>query len=223
VAPDRAIDAPLIGAGCASNHRAIYALDRMLVKLLGEVPMSFVALGGNQHTRGSSIQSVDDSRSLHSTNPGQVVAMMKQSVNECSARVSRSGMDNHPGRLVDDDQIFILVENIESNCLGLERRLGEIRRRRVESVALPYGLTGSTGAIVDANAIGVDPAPSLRARDSRDLGERAVESLTGFGLADDEVEDCHGGANRGSLWEIQRLSKNRPFRRAPRPLSNLFI
>jgi hypothetical protein len=105
-------------------------------------------------------------------------------------------MDDHPGWLVDDDQIFILVENIESNCLGLERRLGEIRRRHVEIVAHPYGLTGSTGAIVDANAVGVDPAPSLRARDSRDCSECAVESLAGFGLTDDEVEDCHGGATR---------------------------
>jgi hypothetical protein len=77
VASDRAIDAPLIGAGCAANHRAIYALDRMLVELPREVTMSFVALGGNQHTRGSPIQSVDDSRPLHSANPGQVAAMVK--------------------------------------------------------------------------------------------------------------------------------------------------
>ena len=77
MAPDRAIDTPLAGPGCAANHRAIYAIDRMLVKLLRKVTMRFVALGGNQHTRGSPIQAVDDSRSLHSANPGQVVAMVK--------------------------------------------------------------------------------------------------------------------------------------------------
>jgi hypothetical protein len=105
-------------------------------------------------------------------------------------------MDNHPGGLVDDDQIFIFVENVEGNCLGLERRLDEVRRRRVEIVAHPYGLTGSTLVIVDPNAVGVDPASGLRTRDSRDCSESAVESLAGFGLADDEVEDCHGGATR---------------------------
>jgi hypothetical protein len=75
--PDRAIDAPLIGAGRAANHSAIYAIDRVFVKLLREVTMSFVALGSDQHTRGSPIQAVDDSRPLHSANPGQVVAMVK--------------------------------------------------------------------------------------------------------------------------------------------------
>jgi hypothetical protein len=75
--PDRAIDPPLVGAGCAANHRTIDAIDRMLMKLLREVTMSFVALGGDQHARGSPIQAMDDSRSLHSANPGQVVAMVK--------------------------------------------------------------------------------------------------------------------------------------------------
>ena len=75
--PDRAIDAPLVGARCAANHRAIYTIDRMLVELFREVAMSFVALGGDQHTRRSPIQAVHDSRSLHSANPGQVIAMVK--------------------------------------------------------------------------------------------------------------------------------------------------
>jgi hypothetical protein len=105
-------------------------------------------------------------------------------------------MDDHPSWLVDDDQIFIFVENVEGNCLGLECRLGEVRRRRVEIVAHMYGLTGSTRVIVDANAVGVDPASGLRTRDSRDCSECAVEPLAGFGLADDEVEGRHGGATR---------------------------
>jgi hypothetical protein len=93
-------------------------------------------------------------------------------------------MNDHPGWLVDDDQVFIFVENVESNILGLERRLDEVRRRHVEIVAHSYGLTRSTRAIVDANAIGVDPTPGLRARDSRDYSECAVEPLARFGLAD---------------------------------------
>ena len=117
-------------------------------------------------------------------------------MHECSARVPRGGMDDHPGWLVDDDQIFIFVENVESNRLGLERRLGEVGRCHLEIVAHLHGVTGSTGAIVDANAVGVDPTPGLRTRDSRDRGERAVESLASFGLANDEVEDCQGGATR---------------------------
>jgi len=75
--PDRAIDASLVGARCAANYRTIYAIDRMLVKLLREAAMSFVTLGGDQYTRGSPIQAVYDSRSLHSANPSQVVAMVK--------------------------------------------------------------------------------------------------------------------------------------------------
>ena len=113
-------------------------------------------------------------------------------MHECSTRVPRSGMDDHPGWFVDDDQIFIFVENVESNCLRLERRLDELRRRYVESVAHLYGLTRSTRAIVDADAIGIDPPPRLRAGDSRDCSECAVESLTRFGLADGQVEDGHG-------------------------------
>jgi hypothetical protein len=75
--PDRAIDAPLVSTGCAANHREICAIDRMLVELLREVTMSFVTLGGDQYTRGSPIQAVDDSRPLDSANPGQVAAMVK--------------------------------------------------------------------------------------------------------------------------------------------------
>jgi hypothetical protein len=75
--PDRAIDASFIRAGYTANHRTIYAIDRVFVELLREVAMSFVALGGDQHTRGSPIQAVDDSRPLHSANPGQIIAMVK--------------------------------------------------------------------------------------------------------------------------------------------------
>ena len=77
VAPDRAIDTPFVGAGYTAHNRAIYAFDRMLVKLLREVTMGLVAFGGDQHTRGSPIQAVDDSRSLHTADPGQVVTMVK--------------------------------------------------------------------------------------------------------------------------------------------------
>ncbi len=74
---DRTVDASLVGAGCAANYRTIYAIDRMLVELFREAEMRFVTLRGNQHTRGSPIQAVHDSRSLHSANPGQVAAMVK--------------------------------------------------------------------------------------------------------------------------------------------------
>ena len=77
MASDRAIDASLISARCAANDRTIYAIDRMLVELFREVEMRFVTLCGDQHTRGSPVQAVDDSRSLHSANPGEIVAMVE--------------------------------------------------------------------------------------------------------------------------------------------------
>jgi len=53
------------------------AIDRMLVELFREVTMSFVTLGGDHHTRGSPIQTVDDSRTLHSADSSQVGAVVE--------------------------------------------------------------------------------------------------------------------------------------------------
>ena len=67
--------------------------------------------------------------------PGQAVAaMMDQRVDQRAGPVAGAGMHDQPGRLVDDDQLVILVEDVERDVLAL--RLGRLRLGQLDGDCL---------------------------------------------------------------------------------------
>src|SRR5690606_27714585 len=59
-----------------------------------------------------------------------VAAVGQQSIYQGSISMPRAGVHDEPGRLVDDDQVLVLIDDIERNAFRL--RLGRLRRRHLD-------------------------------------------------------------------------------------------
>ena len=68
--------------------------------------------------------------------------MMNERIDQRSRTRTRGGMDHHPRRFVDDDQIIILISDSQRDCLGLGiHRLGQ---RQADHIILPFSHPGLT-------------------------------------------------------------------------------
>ena len=73
---------------------------------------------GNQNAAGETVQAVDDSRT-HVPPHGREVFIPREAGGNCGAGVNPgSGVDHHTGRLVDDDDRGVFVEDFEWDLLG---------------------------------------------------------------------------------------------------------
>ena len=129
-AAERRVDGARIACRRAPHQRLIGALElagaAMVGKGVGQRAMRGVGLGDHHDAAGVLVEAVDDARPPDAADAGQAVAaMMDQRVDQRAGPVAGAGMDDQPGRLVDDDDLGVLVENIERDRLAL--RLGSSR------------------------------------------------------------------------------------------------
>ena len=88
-------------------------------ELRREMLMRGIGLGGDEQAGRLLVEPVHDAGADHTADTGQARrAVMEQCVDERARRHAGAGMHDHPGRLVDDDQIVILMDDIERNGLG---------------------------------------------------------------------------------------------------------
>lgn len=91
----------------------------MVGKLLGQPLMRGISFGHDQQSGRFLVDPVDNSRADHATNPRQLpAAMMQQGIDQRAIKISGSGMDHKPGRLVDYDQVFVFEHDGQRNILG---------------------------------------------------------------------------------------------------------
>ena len=94
--------------------------------------MGAVGLGDDHDAGRVLVEAVDDAGPLDAADARQAVAaMVDQRVDQRAGPVAGARMDDQPGRLVDDDQVVVLVENVERDVLAL--RLGRLRLGQVDS------------------------------------------------------------------------------------------
>lgn len=84
----------------------------MVGECVGKRAVGNVVLGRHHDTAGVLVETMDNAWPPHTANAGKRrAAVMNESVNQRAGGISRAGMDHQPGRLVDDDNVVILVEN----------------------------------------------------------------------------------------------------------------
>ena len=131
-----------------------------------------------------------------------VAAMGDQRVDQRAVGIARGRMDDEPGRLVDDDEILVLVDDVERDILALRRgghgrrhldtrksspgltlilaSLIVVRRTR-DGAALDQALAGASGSYREAQRRGSGRAASPPARPRPSRG-RSVHG--GFAVSD---------------------------------------
>src|SRR5699024_762330 len=112
-----------IVARCPDDYRLIFALEAVRLDLLGEREMRGVVLRDNQQSARVLIDAVYDSRADDAVYARQVANVPEQSVYKRAVRIAGRGVDDHALRLVDDQQVGVLIHDIERYVLrlGVER------------------------------------------------------------------------------------------------------
>lgn len=106
-------------------------------ELLGQALMGGVVLGDDEQARCLLVEAVDDARSLDATDARQAVAAVgDQRIDERAVGVAGGGVHDEARRLVDDDEVVVLVGDRERDRLAL--RLGRLRRRQLHSEYLGW-------------------------------------------------------------------------------------
>ena len=103
----------------APNKGGISAIDAALSKIARQRLMRRLGLGDDDQPACVLVEPVHDARPAHPADPGEAgAAMRNQRIDEGAVRMSRRRVDDEPGRLVDDDQMCILVANSRGRSAG---------------------------------------------------------------------------------------------------------
>ena len=111
IAADRQID-PLARLDHAPHERDVLLFDLAVVELSRELDMRAVVLRHHHQARCSAIETMHDARPQLAADAAEIVHFVEQRVDQRALRVARGGMDHHPGRFVDDDQVRILIDDV---------------------------------------------------------------------------------------------------------------
>ena len=95
----------------------------LVPNLAGEEMMCHVVFRGNHHARGILIEAMNDAGAQVSVDPREIAAVMEQCVDERPRIYARGRVHDHAARLVDDDNVRILIEDIQRDvlCTDLNR------------------------------------------------------------------------------------------------------
>jgi len=117
---------------------------------------------GHYHEPGRVlVEAMHDPRPLDTTDARQVLAVMEQGVDQGARGVARGRMNDHPGRLVEHEEITVLVDDIQGYLLGLD--LHRYGRRLVDN----HLVTGSDedgrpgGLTVPGDAAAIDQTANV--------------------------------------------------------------
>src|SRR5271169_4445058 len=100
--------------------------------------MRALGLGDDHQPAGVLVEAMDDARPSHAADTGKAgAAMGDQRIDEGAVGVSRRGMNDEAGGLVDDDQMCILKTNIERDRLSGRDRILSFGEEYDEILARP--------------------------------------------------------------------------------------
>ena len=154
-----------------------------------------IVLGDHHQPGGILVQPVDDAGPLDAADPGQAGAAMRdQRVHQGPGFVPGGGMHHEAGRLVEDDDIVVLVDDVERDRLGLRLgrgRFGHVDCDRVAAGDVISGVAHRPGA--EADLAGQDQRLQPGPRQLRQPGrEHAIEPRRAFVAGDNDRHQTVG-------------------------------
>ena len=140
MAVDRRVDGAALAVRHAPDERHVAAPHRpgaaMIGELRGQRLMSAVVLGHHHQPGGVLVQPVHDAGPPDAADPGKARAAMRdQRVDQCAGLVAGGRMHHEALRLVDDDDVVVLIDDVERDILALG--FGGDRLRHVDWIVSP--------------------------------------------------------------------------------------
>ena len=141
----------------------------MVFELTGQMLVGLVILGGDHHTGGVLVETMNDAGPQLATNTREILAVMQQSVDQRAALVSRRRVHHKMSRLVNNDQGGILVKNRQRNRFGLGCCRNRFRQNHTNLFAPPQLDARLTRGPIQGDSTLIDKALDLRAGNLRQI------------------------------------------------------
>ncbi len=114
----------------------IQPLDTMFGKLIGQPMVRCIRFRHDKQTRRIFVDPVHDAGAFFTANSRQIAAeMVQKRIDQRPRRRSGGRVDDHARRFVDDDQVFIFVQNGQRNVFGQSVSLNSVLDRDAENIA----------------------------------------------------------------------------------------
>jgi len=131
VARNRGVDASAQARHPSAGNGLINLLDIAPGELRAEMKMGGVIFGRDQATAGVFVKTMNDAGPRDPADAAELpAAMVQQGVDQCVFAVARRRMHDHARRLVEHQQMFVLVEDVQRKVLCLRfggSRLGLLK------------------------------------------------------------------------------------------------
>lgn len=187
----------------------------------GECVVSLVVFGDDDHTARFAVEAVDDAGAGGAAAGAECAEVVGECAGECAFPMAFSGVNDHAGPLVDDDDRIVFVKNTERDLLRLGSFAGSCDLVDDNDATFVESQRCFTGGVVDVDVTGVDcPAQGRAAEGGKLLGEKYVEPAACLFRRDRET--------LGPRWEVDGQGRARllgrlfRFRHISRLLGRLF-
>ena len=174
IAADRRVD-PAAGHHFAPGEREIFLLHLTLGELPRQLFVRPIVLRDDHQARRALVQPVHDAGPLFSADAAEIVHVVQQGVDQGAALVARRRVDHHARRLVDDDQILVLVDDRERQILGRGRRLDRLGNLDRDLLSGLDRLVRLRRVSCDQHGALLDQPLKLRPRQRERRGEKSIE------------------------------------------------
>ena len=177
--------------------------------------MGGVVLGDHKDTGCLPVEPVHDPRPFDSPDDGEIAAVVQEGVHQGDAAGAGPGVDRESRRLVDDQEIGVLVEDRERQGLGLEMRRAGRWQLDLDVLAAAHGVGGARRPAQDAHASG--PHQALQrspAFPGQEGGKDPVQALAAGLRGEIETQRSPGLAGPGLTRHCVTRSAG-PRRRCP--------
>ena len=124
---DRLLDVITVALGHAVDECQVFFLDAAELELKSQLVMDALVLGDDQEAGRVAIEPVDDSGPVFAGKRGKPIEVELERVDQRAPPVSPRRMGDHSGRLVDDRQMLVVVDDLDRQVFGLRARLPAAR------------------------------------------------------------------------------------------------
>src|ERR1700730_3378050 len=176
--------------------------------------MRGLGLGDDHQPARILVEAMYDPRPAAPADAGQTgAAMAEHGIHERPVWVSRGGMNNHAGRLVDDDQMCILEADIERDRLRLRRRIFRLRENYDEILVVFDAQRGvSKGLFVLGDVSGLDQAFEPCPRQFGEMQrEHAIQPAPIIVFVHPDRPRCPGGRSISRHRSLSRCAASRSW------------
>ncbi len=137
-----------------------------------------VGFGDDEAAGGVFVEAVDDAGAFDAADAGELaLAVVEESVDEGAVGVSGAGVDDHAVGFVEDDDVFVFVEDVEGDVLGCVFEGDGFGDDDGDFVAGFDGVAWFGGVAVEGDELLADERLDAGAREFGELGgEKGVEA-----------------------------------------------